>query len=100
MSVGDLQAAIDRAARDAVLHAMADLELARGSQVLVSGMAGVARVLDMSRSKLHRLRAAATRTGIPFPEPALYSGLGGTKSYWLKDVEGWIRDVGAAEVNW
>lgn len=79
---------------------MADLDLADGSQLLFSGMAGVARVLDMSRCKLHRLRAAATKNGIPFPKPALYAGLGSTKSYWLWDIEGWIEDVSSSGMDW
>lgn len=57
-------------------------------------------MLDMSLSKIHRIRVAASRNGIPFPEPALYAGLGGTTSYWLKDIVGWVRDIRAAEIDW
>lgn len=100
MPKSDIQQAIEREARRAALLTIADLDLAGGSQLLVSGMAGVARVLDMSRCKVHRLRAAAASNGIPFPKPALYAGLGGTKCYWLRDIEGWVEEVSASGMDW
>lgn len=96
----DIQQAIEREARRAALGALAELDLTGGSQILVSGMSGVARVLDMSRSKVQRLRASAASNGIPFPEAALYAGLGSTKSYWLRDIEGWVEDVSASGMDW
>lgn len=100
MTGGDIQTVMEQAAKQAAIKAVAEMDLAGRAQLLVSGMEGVSRVLDMSRSKVHRIRAAATREGIPFPEPALYSGLGGSKSYWLRDIEDWIRRVGEAGIGW
>lgn len=100
VSKSDIQQAIEREARRAALGALAELDLVGGSQILVSGMSGVARVLDMSRSKVQRLRATAASQGIPFPEPALYAGLGSTKSYWLRDIEGWVEDVSTSGMDW
>lgn len=99
MSNSDIQCVIEKAAREAAIQAVNDLDLP-GGQLLVSGMSGVARILDMSRTKVHRLRRAAAASGIQFPEPALDAGVGGTKSYWRSDIRKWVRTVREARIGW